>query len=403
MAESTTAASPNRSLSRSGGLLLLVSVGVGNAANYGFQIVTGRSLGAQDYGLLGGLMAVATIISVAGGSFQTAAARAVAAGETRPGRDVIDRFSRSAIVAGLVVTAIAMAASPLIGIFFDVGLLPIFGLALLIVPALLSAIAAGRLQGAHRFGLMSGLSAGLALGKLAVAVAAAVIGVGVTSLMFGLALSTFAGGAIGLWLARDIGDIGFGVFSADVGRAMLAFTLFWVMVSADVPFARAFFDGEEAGHYAAAAVLGKAVLWLPSVVGLLVFPRLASASVAGEGATGIMRRAVMLSGGLTVVGVAGLYVLGDPMFRILYGEEYLPAADVAWRIGVACIPLAIVNLLLYERVAHRSNRFLVWLGVGTVAELGGFMAVHSSGSSFALVLVVSATALLGALLVDRAT
>ena len=128
MAESTTAASPNRSLSRSGGLLLLVSVGVGNAANYGFQIVTGRSLGAQDYGLLGGLMAVATIISVAGGSFQTAAARAVAAGETRPGRDVIDRFSRSAIVAGLVVTAIAMAASPLIGIFFDVGLLPILGI-----------------------------------------------------------------------------------------------------------------------------------------------------------------------------------------------------------------------------------------------------------------------------------
>jgi O-antigen/teichoic acid export membrane protein len=238
---------------------------------------------------------------------------------------------------------------------------------------------------------MSGLSAGLAVGKLFVGLAAAVVGLGVTSLMFGLALSTMAGGAIGLWLARDLGQIQFGVFSADVGRAMLAFTLFWVLVSADVPFARAFFDGDEAGHYAAAAVLGKAVLWLPSVIGLLVFPRLASASASGE-----------RSHALTFAGVAGLYVLGHPAFRLLYGEEYLPAADVAWRIGLACVPLAIVNLVLYERVAHRSNRFLVWLGVGVVVELAGFAVMHSSGGSFALVLAVVATALLAVLLLDRA-
>ncbi len=59
---------------------MFVAIAVANMTNYAFQIVTGRALGPDEYGLLGGLMAVIAVIGVSMASVQTAAAGAIAAG-----------------------------------------------------------------------------------------------------------------------------------------------------------------------------------------------------------------------------------------------------------------------------------------------------------------------------------
>ncbi len=155
-----------------------------------------------------------------------------------------------------------------------------------IAPAAVASIATGRLQGMERFAAMAWYSTALALGKIAVALIVLAIGLRVTGIMGALVLSVTALGALGLWWSRDAGSVASGIFSPEVRRAFLALTLFWAVVSMDLPLARAFLSEHDAGIYVAGAVIAMGVLWLPAAVAqICVSARLAHMSSRGEAAT----------------------------------------------------------------------------------------------------------------------
>lgn len=391
-------ATDRRELLRARNVMIVAAMAVANVSNYAFQIVTGRFLGPREYGLLGGLMAVTTVIAVSTSSVQTVTAAEVASGRSDPTtKRAIDPFTRSTLVLCAALAVIGLALSPLLASFFDVGALPVMVLAAYFAPAAAASIATGRFQGMERFSAMAWYSTALAVGKLAVGLGILAVGLHVTGLMFGLVGSSALIAAVGLWVSRDAGAVSSHVFSPDVRRAFVALTLFWVIVSTDVPLARAYLSEDQAGLYAAAAVMGKAVLWLPAVVAQLAFPRLASNSRRGEAVTPLMLRALSLAFALAVVAVVALYVLGDQLVAVLYGDEFDGAADIAWRLGVASIPLGIANLLVFHHVARESSRFLVYMLVAALAQPVALVAVHDTPTSFALVVGLTGTALMCAL------
>ena len=380
---------------RRSGFAVAAAVLVANLSNYGFQIVTGRLLTVDEYGLLAGFMSAITIIAVSTSALQTTAARAIAVGENRPERrGFFDDLTRTACLGAVIFAVIVAAVAPFLSGFFKIGLIPIFVLGAYALPSSLDSIAAGRLQGARRFRALALYSACQAIAKLGLAFVLIVAGLRVGGLIAGLALSSAVVSLVGMSASREVGAVEAHILSADVRRGFFAFLLLWVIVSVDLAFARAYFKPHDAGVYAAAAVLGKAVLWLPAVVTQLIFPSLAQRSANQQGSASVMSRAVIIIVAISSTAVVGLRLFGGPIFTILYGSRYDGAADIAWKIGLAMIPLTIVNLLLYHSIARRQNRFLLWMSLAAAAEVCALFLATKSGGSYALVIGATGSVLL---------
>ena len=368
---------------------------VANLCNYAFQIVTGRLLSVEEYGLLAGFMSAITIITVSTSALQTTSARSVAAHENQPeNRRFFDGLTRTAVMGALAFGAVIGAASPILARFFNIGSLPLFLLGAYVLPAALDSIAAGRLQGSERFTALAAYSAGQAIAKLSVASLLIFAGFRVSGLVGGLVISSGAIALLGMFASRDVGSIETHALGPEVRRSFLAFLLFWIILSIDIAFARAFFAPRAAGVYAAAAVLGKAVLWLPTMVTQLLFPRLADRSARGQKTAALVGRAMLLAVGLASLSVVGLYVLGRQIFDILYGDRYDGAGEIAWQIGVAMIPMSIVNLLLFHSLSRGQHRFLAWMGVAALAEVAALYLGPKTGLGYASIIGATGLGLL---------
>lgn len=383
-----------RIVGRMSGVVIGIAMVVANVANYGFQIVVGRFLTVEEYGLLAGFMAVVTVITVGGTALQTTAARAVATEEHHPYRGFIDGLTRSSLMVSVVLILAAIVVSPIASRFFNIGSLPLILLGVFVVPAVLDSIALGRLQGLERFTTMALYSTGQAVSKVAVATLVLAVGFRATGLVAGLILSSTVAALVGLRWSRAAGSIEVHALDPDVRRAFAAFTMLWFILGADVLFARAFFVDTDAGLYGAASVLGKAVLWVPAVVAQLIFPKLASRSKRGDSVSALAARAAAIVAVVVACSVAGLWLLGDTLFRVLYGEEYAGAADTAWKIGLAVAPLALVNLLIQHFLARQQGHFLRAMVIVVVVEVLALYLGPKTDDFYAIVLATSGVALL---------
>ena len=358
----------DRIVDRSSGLAIVAAMVVANLANYGFQIMLGRSLSVEEYGLLAGFMTVLTIITVAGTALQTTAARAIATDEHHEQFRFPDGLTRSSLVVAGVLIIVGTLISPITSAFFNIGKLPLVLLTMFAVSAAIDSIALGRYQGLQRFTDLATYSTAQALAKLFTAAVVLMLGFRATGLVAGIVLTSTIVAFVGLMLSRDAGSIDVRVVDPDVRRALAAYTMLWFILGADVLFARAFFDETDAGVYAAAAVLGKAVLWVPVLIGQLIFPRLAHRSKGGESVAALAYRSVVVVVLVVGAAVAGLFVLGETMFEVLYGERYAASSEIAWKIGLAMAPMALVNLLIQHFLARQQNRFLAWMAAVLVVE-----------------------------------
>jgi hypothetical protein len=134
--------------------------------------------------------------------------------------------------------------------------------------------------------------------------------------------------------------------------------------------ARHFLSPRQAGLYAVGAVLAKGAFWFSSFVPVMAMPGLSDPSRR--------RRTVALAMGTVVVAGAiatlAALVFGDLAVRLVGGAAYASLADRAWLFAAVGSMLALVQLLIYSRLAGDDRRvalptWLVVLGEITVVSL----------------------------------
>ena len=361
------------------GPFLFVALSLANASNYLFQVISSRQLGPADYSLMGGLFAIVTIIGVSTSALQTASAKLVAeAGAREPVALRDDPLLRRASLVALVAAVGFAVASPAISTFFRGDLAPVVAISLYVVPAPLLAIGLGRLQGLQSFATFALVSLGMAAGRLILTTATLAAGLRVTGVMLTTA-TVAAGGAAWALLAsrRATATSAEGIWK-EAGRATVALVLFWVMVSIDVPVARHTLTPEVAGQYTAASVIGKAILWLPGAISLMMFPRVAQARSEGGKTHPLLVRALVPTVAMCVVAVAGLFFVGSTIIPLFFGESYEAGAELAWKVGVVSVPFAIANLLVFYHLTRATSRFLLALAGGVLLEVSVLAVAHDS-------------------------
>lgn len=226
----------------------------------------------------------------------------------------------------------------------------------------------GVLQGRQNFLWLGGLLLADGVGRF--------LGVAV---MIGLLAHYAAGGVVavligmlvvmvgGLWWCRDClrgGDtpVNWNAWLRRVTPLTFGMGVGIFMLSADMVFVQRFFPKDQTGYYAAAGMIGRALVYFTMPVAAVMFPKLARSAATGE-----KSNALLLALGFTALAGAGAALMCSffpelPLRLARYDASYLAisAPLVPW-FGWCMLPLTLAMVLLNSLMAQSQFRAVPWM------------------------------------------
>ncbi|MFT4083740.1 MAG: lipopolysaccharide biosynthesis protein [Nocardioides sp.] len=379
-----TATAPTEQRSRwrtltSGTGFLAVCIVVMNVATYGFQIVSARLLGPEQYGGVASMMALLLVVGVIQLGLQATAARRVAA-DPATSRATEHTMLTLTYRASAVVGLAMLACSPLVWKLLRLDtIVPALLVAVCAVPLTMMGGQAGVLQGERRWIELAGVYLALGLPRVAIGTLCILIRPTEAAAMAGVTLAQFAPALVGWWLlrrtvpgrspeARTGSPAGLSAAAAETLHGSVALLGFFVLSNADIVVARNVLSTHASGLYAGGLILTKAVLFLPQFVVVVAFPAM---STAGQ-----RRRTLLQSlaavGVIGVVSTLGAWLLSGVAMIFIGGSDYSSVQGRLWIFAVLGTLLAALQLLVYSVLArqHRSSSVLIWAAVVLLVALG---------------------------------
>jgi O-antigen/teichoic acid export membrane protein len=387
------------------GAIAFAGVIMASAANYLFYILISRRAGVETYGVVTSLISAILVLSAPATVVQLIAARLAADLEARGDMAALRKLSdgvtlwTSAAVAVFVVAGI-IGRDAIAGFFNLTSSAPIVISA--IIFGMLTVVTAQRgvLQGAHRFGDYSASQTLDGVTKVAVGVPL-VSPLGASGALLGLAASQLVSFAYSMYAFRAR----FGKLRAPlaldrkliarvishVGLGQITFT---VLAFYDVPLIKHAFDAHTAGLYAAASLVGRALLAVLSFVPTVIMPKATSRVAAGQSPLPLLGAALALSA--VVVGIAVLagWLAPTAVITIIAGKAFAESSPIVLPYLAASGALALANVVAaYKMGLHRYD-FVIPALLIAVIEIVTFATWHPTLIAAVMVLLVGHVALL---------
>jgi O-antigen/teichoic acid export membrane protein len=382
-----------------------------NLAAYLFQFLMGRFLTPADFGAMNAMLSFATILGVPAVVLTLVVARRTAGWEAdgASGR-VKALYARMLTWWGgmnLVALAALILLSPFLVSYFRLeGAGPIFWAAGILLSGVLHPLNSGVFQGRQWMVLLGGLALLSSAVRLGIGGATAVwdlgVGGGLGASVAGNVTSVAIGGAV-LWFAWRNVERGPTPLAAELwretGGVLLATLGLALFMSADIVLVKHYFDPKEAGNYAAAAVMGKAVVYLPGAVLIALYPMAAEYAAMDRKSRSLFVQALITAGALSGAGAAGLYALSGPIIHHLYGGKYDHVSNLLGFFGLAMLPLALTQVVVSYLLAKARYTFIPWVLFWAAALCVGIALFHGDGFQVIAVVFTASALCLASLLI----
>jgi O-antigen/teichoic acid export membrane protein len=183
--------------------------------------------------------------------------------------------------------------------------------------------------------------------------------------MSAVLLSMMAVIVIGGWLIRDVWKIKpVSVAWRNWLKRVIPLTLglgaATFMLSADMIFTQSFFPREQTGFYAAAGMIGRALVFFTQPLTLVMFPKLARSAATGEksNALELALWATLLAGGAAAIACTLFPWL--PLL-IVNGKSFLVAAPLVTWFAWCMLPLTLSMVLINSLMARSKFSAVPWL------------------------------------------
>lgn len=381
--------------------LVFVGAGtlIGNGAAYLLSMVAARVLTPPEFGALGALLGILVIISTIGIATQAVTARRVAIAGAERARAEGDAIRLSVFAAVAIIIGGILTCWPLGQVFAISPVAVACGIAsigFVVVGSAAMGIAQGREEHVRlTWGfIVNGVARAIG-GIIGVVVLDSVIGVGI-GILVGTAVGALVAYRIscpGAWSPRLSPGTG-----AEFGHTFHALIVMFTLTSVDVLLARIFLTDQQSGEYSVGVLLAKIAFFLPNAIVLVLFPKMAASQ---------SRHTVYLATGLTAI--VGLLItgvslgLGSLVIRILGGAQYTNLGSEAWLFALEGSAFALVQVLLYARLASEDRRAVVtvWVGLGVLVAVVALWRHGSVAQIVTSVVMVSLVLTIVGLILDR--
>ena len=330
---------------------------------YFFQILMGRMLVPQEYGLFGAIMGLFAIIAAPLGTLLMVVSRKVSQYRAYHDYGSITHFYywiiiRSAIF-GAIILGIFVLLAPQIQLYLKAtNIVPVYFLGALIFTAILPIINNAFLQGLQNFLWLSASHTLWPLLKIIFSFTFVFLGFGLSGALGGTILATiflwtFSYFALHQQLATGRSKP-FGGQHLTFKPAMPIFfanLAFIAMTQVDIVLVNYYFSALDTGHYAAASILGKAVMYLSGSVSMALYPMVAELHTRKESSLVMLFQAVGLTAIFSISGAIFYFLFGEAIIILFYGEEYRGAGIILKYYGFAMLPAALVMVVEHFLIA----------------------------------------------------
>jgi biofilm PGA synthesis N-glycosyltransferase PgaC len=384
-------------------VVLVVSAAAVGGINFGFGLLVAALAGERTWSAVAPMLAAGTAGSFAGLGIEYAVTRSVIAQTSW--RVALGRVRPVAVSLTALVAVSVLVAAP-IARFLHLGeVLPVPLSVSLFAASVLAAGPSGLLVGQRRIVELAAAGTFAALVRIgllwvlpgtwvdralaasvgSVALGAAVmVVVAARSVVPRHRLPTTAGGGCEDRLAtkRD-----FGRFAATASGAQV---VLWMTVVAPVVVARHYLPLRTAGELATVTFVASSLAYLAAPVATAFFPLMVV-----DRSRSLVRRGLLLSSAIVLVGAAGLVVAGPPVLRALYHAQQ-PHLELLLVFGAAGVLVETVSgFLVWAALArHDAVRTVTAGSLGAVPMIGLLWLWHSSAAAV-LVAALPSTALVG--------
>ncbi len=353
------------------GFLLTTSSVIVGILGYFFQILVGRMLKPEDFAVFSTLLALYVLLGSPFAALNMLVTRRVsilrAAQRTKDEIHYYWTLQKWVLMVGLIALLIFYFAADFFVEYLKVQSpyqLLIFS-TLLIFSSLL-VINNSFFQGLQLFGWQAISNIFSASIKLFLSVGFIAIGMGVSGAILGVSLSAAFAWILGAWVLW----ISFTKFIDDSNELVhqdtnalqglfqvLSISIsFALMTQLDMILVNWFFSPIEAGEYAAASVLGKAVLYIPSGLIVALFPMTIEAHLNKTKGTQLLKAALIST--FCICGVLALIysIWANEIINLIYGEGYLGAGSILRWYGFVILPMALV--MVYEHYLFAKGKII---------------------------------------------
>ena len=355
---------------RQSGWLMMAGVASG-ALMYLVHPIVARELPKGEYGVFTTLLQVVALMGIPAVGLQPVIAQQAAAAITDEQRRVVASEFRS-VFRSIFFIWLAMVA--LVAVFwrqtlagFQIENSAALGLAVIIgLVSMWNPLISGMLQGRQNFFWLGWINVLNGVGRFGLTCLIILVFHGwaagaMTAVLLGMAVS----GMTGLWQMWDVWKIApvRVVWRNWLGRVVpltLGLGAAMFMLSADMIFAQKFFPREQTGFYAAAGMVGRALIFFTQPLTLVMFPKLARSAVTGE-----KSNALLLALGATILAgsVAAIACTLFPWLPLLVvgGKSFLVVAPLVPWFAWCMLPLTLSNVLISSLMARSRFSAVPWL------------------------------------------
>jgi O-antigen/teichoic acid export membrane protein len=356
-------------------ILLFASSILGGLLGYVYQVVTGRMLGENDFGLFVAVMALFGVLSSPMGGLTMMISRRVSEYRAKNQSEEIESFFAAiyfwVILIGILLFIAGYFGEPFFQKYLKTqnSIIVYFLYGLLFV-SIFPAVNTAFLQGFQKFHFLALFGPSFFLLKILYTSLLIFLGLGVAGAIFGSLLAVLTISFL-TFIAITSEIKGREIKSREIksfllnkhlslkygAPVMLANISFAMMTNLDMVLVNYFFTSKEAGIYAAASVLGKAVIFLPHSIVVAFFPTAVENHTLERSSKKLLIQSISLAALLS--GLAALFYLffNRQIIDILFGEAYFDAASILKYYGLAIFPLAFAMIL--ESFLIAKNRILL--------------------------------------------
>jgi O-antigen/teichoic acid export membrane protein len=380
---------------------------IANVFNYLFYMLIGRAAGVVVYGevtslastlLVLGAPATVSMLIVA-----KLAAELDASGNRAALRRLGDVVTRSTLLAGVAIVVVAVIIREPVARFFNLTeSAPVVATAVALAAFFVCYVQRGVLQGAHLFRQLS-VSFGVEAVTRVVLGVALVLRWGATGALVGSAIGVALGavyntvvfrrrfGAMRAPVPFDRATMRQVIGGVGLGQATLTILTFY-----DVPLVKHAFDARSAGLYAAAALVGRAVLALASFIPTIVLPKATARVAAGRSPVPLLGGALGIAAALVAVSAAACVIAPRFVVTAIAGRAFGEAAPLVLPYVLAAGALSTATVVAsYQFGLHRYT-FVIPLAIVAVAEVVTLSLWHPSPLAFVGVLLAGHACVLAA-------
>lgn len=394
------------------GVVMFVTSSVANFLAYLLHVFLSRMLGPAEYGVFASLLSVFVLLSVPAMIVRMVVAKYVSRFHAREEAGKIAAFLVAALkwisVGGILATLALILSSGYVAAYLQIpSAVPVIVIATMTLVGTLMSVATGALQGLQKFRAL-GANMVLAAGsRFILAVGLVALGLGASG---ALASSTLSGAlAFGTALVPlsylfrqrdaclDVQTRDIFQYSAVVFLGLLCFT---ALTNVDLVVVKHYFDPVDTGHYSAASVLARIILFFPGGIGVVMFPKASSNFALNRDSTVVIRKTILAVAVLCGLLVAAYSLFPALLVSALFGEGYEASVPLIGIYGLAMSLFALINTLLLYYLSVQNIKFVWLLLVSTVVQILALNIFHDSLRQviYVLVLVSTLTLLVGEIL-----